>query len=304
MKAMTWGRPVRLAFFIAVALINVHAYGQWSRNTATNPPTLSPTNLTDNVAIGTSTADPSSRLTIAGGETFRFTPNPVVRLLEFDFNHYVGATQSRNGAAMRIDLRWGPPDNFPVPAFCWFIRAANEPLPAGLETQKMYLDKDGNLAIGFNGMSGNTTDKLQVNGAARLNGKALLLDLPKRQKTSRLEVITPQAIAAVRGTKWAVDVQGGKTSVFVVRGQVDVRRSTEGSEYAAQVWPHHAERVRRARPRGGHRPLGTRHARRPVLRFRPRPFHGDLFPRQAHADRHERRDRLLGRPADRADLSA
>jgi ferric-dicitrate binding protein FerR (iron transport regulator) len=28
----------------------------------------------------------------------------------------------------------------------------------------------------------------------------------------------------VRGTKWAVDVQGGKTSVFVVRGQVGVRR--------------------------------------------------------------------------------
>ena len=58
----------------------------------------------------------------------------------------------------------------------------------------------------------------------RLRGKALLLDLPKQQKPSRLQVITPQAIAAVRGTKWAVDVQNGKTSVFVVKGKVGVRR--------------------------------------------------------------------------------
>jgi hypothetical protein len=68
--------------------------------------------------------------------------------------------------------------------------------------------------------------------AARLQGKALLLDLPRQAKPTRFEVITPQAIAAVRGTKWAVDVQGGKTSVFVVRGQVDVRRSTEGTAVA------------------------------------------------------------------------
>jgi len=63
----------------------------------------------------------------------------------------------------------------------------------------------------------------QLDGV-RLRGKALLIDLPKQQKPSRFEVITPQAIAAVRGTKWAVDVQNGKTSVFVIRGQVGVRR--------------------------------------------------------------------------------
>ena len=59
---------------------------------------------------------------------------------------------------------------------------------------------------------------------ARLRGKALLLDLPKRENPTRFEVVTPQAVAAVRGTRWAVDVQGGKTSVFVVRGRVEVRR--------------------------------------------------------------------------------
>ena len=37
--------------------------------------------------------------------------------------------------------------------------------------------------------------------------------------------MTPQAIAAVRGTKWAVDAEGGKTSVFVVDGRVNVARA-------------------------------------------------------------------------------
>ena len=60
--------------------------------------------------------------------------------------------------------------------------------------------------------------------AARLGRKALLLDLPKRENPTRFEVITPQAITAVRGTQWAVDVQRGKTSVFVVRGRAEVRR--------------------------------------------------------------------------------
>ena len=59
---------------------------------------------------------------------------------------------------------------------------------------------------------------------AHPGGKALLLDLPRRDNPTRFEVITPQAIAAVRGTQWAVDVQGGKTSVFVVKGHVEVRR--------------------------------------------------------------------------------
>lgn len=57
--------------------------------------------------------------------------------------------------------------------------------------------------------------------AATLRRKALLIDEPG---SGRFRVITPQAIAAVRGTRWAVDVASGKTSVFVVRGRVTVRR--------------------------------------------------------------------------------
>jgi hypothetical protein len=60
--------------------------------------------------------------------------------------------------------------------------------------------------------------------AARLESKAVLIDLPGPSGETGFEVITPQAIAAVRGTRWAVDVAPGKTSVFVVSGSVGVHR--------------------------------------------------------------------------------
>ncbi len=63
--------------------------------------------------------------------------------------------------------------------------------------------------------------------AATLQGKALLLETPAG--STGFEVVTPQAIAAVRGTKWAVDVAEGKTSVFVVTGRVAVSRESGGA---------------------------------------------------------------------------
>ncbi len=57
-----------------------------------------------------------------------------------------------------------------------------------------------------------------------LSNKALLLEVPKKPGRARFDVVTPQAIAAVRGTKWAVDAEGAKTSVFVVDGRVSVAR--------------------------------------------------------------------------------
>ena len=60
--------------------------------------------------------------------------------------------------------------------------------------------------------------------AVALQDKAVLIDVGKQQDKRRFEVITPQAIAAVRGTKWAVDAQQTRTSVLVLRGQVAVRR--------------------------------------------------------------------------------
>jgi hypothetical protein len=62
--------------------------------------------------------------------------------------------------------------------------------------------------------------------AVQLDGKALLLEVPPKSGGNKFQVITPQAIAAVRGTKWAVDVAADKTSVFVVNGRVAVGRRT------------------------------------------------------------------------------
>ena len=71
--------------------------------------------------------------------------------------------------------------------------------------------------------------------AARLDSKALLIEAPPGAVEGGFEVITPQAIAAVRGTRWAVDVAEGKTSVFVIEGRVAVTREagTAGVELGA-----------------------------------------------------------------------
>lgn len=64
--------------------------------------------------------------------------------------------------------------------------------------------------------------------AVELGDKALLVDVPAKSGGNTFRVITPQAIAAVRGTRWAVDVSSDKSSVFVVNGQVGVARRTGG----------------------------------------------------------------------------
>ena len=64
--------------------------------------------------------------------------------------------------------------------------------------------------------------------AVELNGKALLIEVAPKPGGNKFQVVTPQAIAAVRGTKWAVDVAGDKTSVFVVNGRVGVGGRTGG----------------------------------------------------------------------------
>ncbi len=62
----------------------------------------------------------------------------------------------------------------------------------------------------------------------RVSSKAVLVDVPPGS-VKAFQVVAPQAIAAVRGTRWAVDVAAGKTSVFVVRGSVAVNRTRGGS---------------------------------------------------------------------------
>jgi hypothetical protein len=61
--------------------------------------------------------------------------------------------------------------------------------------------------------------------AVNLQNRAVLIDAPPGALRQGFQVQTPQAIAAVRGTQWAVDVGAGKTAVFVVTGRVSVRRT-------------------------------------------------------------------------------
>src|SRR5215469_16781045 len=51
--------------------------------------------------------------------------------------------------------------------------------------------------------------------SVELSSKALLVEVPKKRGGNPFKVLTPQAIAAVRDTRWAVDVADAKTSVFV-----------------------------------------------------------------------------------------
>ena len=66
--------------------------------------------------------------------------------------------------------------------------------------------------------------------SVELSSKALLVEVPKKPGGNPFKVLTPQAIAAVRGTKWAVDVQDTRTSVLVLRGRVAVRRPSGGRQ--------------------------------------------------------------------------
>ena len=65
--------------------------------------------------------------------------------------------------------------------------------------------------------------------SVELSSKALLVEVPRKPGGNPFKVLTPQAIAAVRGTRWAVDAaDGSKTSVFVADGRVGVSRRARG----------------------------------------------------------------------------
>ncbi|MCX2723612.1 FecR domain-containing protein [Roseibium salinum] len=63
--------------------------------------------------------------------------------------------------------------------------------------------------------------------AIRLEGDAVLIEV--EPDSGSFQILTPHAIAAVRGTVYVVDVTADMTSVFVVRGQVEVSR-LDGSD--------------------------------------------------------------------------
>ncbi len=125
-------------------------------------------------------------------------------------------------------------------ALCCFLASAASALPAqaqsdagGCQAQALsdpprtlLTCPNGVKIVAEDGTTFSLQDRAPAAGpeAIRLDGQAVLVEVPPGAVEGGFEVITPQAIAAVRGTKWAVDVVGGKTSVFVVDGRVAVRR--------------------------------------------------------------------------------
>lgn len=62
--------------------------------------------------------------------------------------------------------------------------------------------------------------------AAEIGGRGVLVTLPPGPRVRRdgFQILTPHAIAAVRGTVYAVDVTTARSSVFVQQGRVAVAR--------------------------------------------------------------------------------
>jgi ferric-dicitrate binding protein FerR (iron transport regulator) len=90
--------------------------------------------------------------------------------------------------------------------------------------------------------------------AASLRRGALFVDAPARSGGRSFQILTPQAVAAVRGTEWVADVADNRSSVFVVSGRVFVRRATSargvvlGSGQGVDVEPGTAPLVVRRWP--------------------------------------------------------
>jgi FecR protein len=64
---------------------------------------------------------------------------------------------------------------------------------------------------------------------ARLDSGALMIEFKPSEGRRNFQIRTPHAIAAVRGTTWAVEVEPEKTSTLVILGFVEVRRPDANS---------------------------------------------------------------------------
>jgi FecR protein len=65
--------------------------------------------------------------------------------------------------------------------------------------------------------------------SVQLDSGALLIEFHSKQRRE-FQILTPQAIASVRGTKWAMEVKPGLTSTLVLLGQVTVARKDAAEE--------------------------------------------------------------------------
>jgi hypothetical protein len=65
--------------------------------------------------------------------------------------------------------------------------------------------------------------KGQPPSSVRLQSGALMIEFAPTDSKKSFQILTPHAIAAVRGTKWAIEVVGKRTSTLVLSGVVEVK---------------------------------------------------------------------------------
>lgn len=92
-----------------------------------------------------------------------------------------------------------------------------------------------------------------------LESGALLLEFVPSDHRTNFQILTPHAIAAVRGTKWAVDVTSDRTATLVISGAVEVKRrqstqaailrAGEGADVASGTAPIEVKRWKKTRVR-------------------------------------------------------
>jgi hypothetical protein len=76
------------------------------------------------------------------------------------------------------------------------------------------------------GTSYHTVDQqgTELPKALQLDAGALMIEFHPSGEQKDFQILTPRAIAAVRGTKWVVEVAPARTSTLVISGEVAVKR--------------------------------------------------------------------------------
>ena len=104
------------------------------------------------------------------------------------------------------------------------VKSQAQTLPGCTETtlqdpEREVLDCGNGLIIDKEAAADLTSQTPQ--SVLELGERGVLVEVSPRDS---FQVLTPHAIATVRGTVFAVDAQGGESSVFVVEGKVEVTR--------------------------------------------------------------------------------
>jgi ferric-dicitrate binding protein FerR (iron transport regulator) len=95
--------------------------------------------------------------------------------------------------------------------------------------------------------------------AVELESGAVMIEFAPGGARRNFQILTPHAIAAVRGTRWAVEVTAEKTSTLVISGAVEVKRrqsqqaailhAGEGADVSPGMGPIEVKRWKKERVR-------------------------------------------------------